>query len=150
MKDQIVTPELSRQRLLAIADHLDKPQQQLHCDTFSFTSLCEITHCGTSGCAMGEAPVIFPEHYAYPKLTDEDGVMLPYLKGDGRSVGFTFPDFLGITQYHANFLFYPVPYKDELQGSGVIRLKGSATKEEVAANIRRYVKAFLPEPEPAA
>ncbi|PRY40847.1 hypothetical protein CLV58_10630 [Spirosoma oryzae] len=162
MQDQLVTPELSRQRLLAIADHLDKPQAELMNNVFDFTSVIETHGCGTLGCALGEYPVIFPDHFEVKK---HNGSLHIVAKGSDTSIWSVNRKFLGIPDSAEDLLFCPNPDRqaeydgedmDEdisdfvyLFNEGVKGLPGYATKEQVAANIRRYVMAFLPEQEQA-
>lgn len=137
-----VSKELSRERLLAIAAHLEKPQKELHHEYFNFTVVRELSHsCGSSGCAIGEAPVIFPDHFEY---TDR---WVQAKGGSAANLGFSFQEFLGIDWDHMNTLFMPKSFASfktkALTQAGIYHLPKSATKEEVAANIRQYVNHFL-------
>lgn len=133
------------QRLLKLARHLERGKL-IH-EEFKFTTWNEapwarktkskIPSCGFSGCALGECPGVFPG----------------WTFGDGRVVGTT-PTYRSKDGYDAAEIFFglsPIESRMLFSGGGYrgytrqptelpARLVWDSTKEEVAANIRAFVK----------
>lgn len=159
---------MNKERLLKLADHLDNGV--LKHDKFNFKLLTTLGRtdnvCGTQGCALGECPVAFPDEWEYRFMIDQGiaGAILPITK-DFNSTSSKTPSFeaaetfFDITESESNVLFVPSndlddnPYlnietsnEDELlvwmiiNGEEFFALSSVATKEEVAANIRRFVE----------
>ena len=82
--------------------------------------------CGTNGCAIGECPILFPEDWKF----DNDGMPI-LLNGTVR-------DFFEITNEQYLHLFIPEDQQPEKFGGKI--LDGSATRYEVAANIRAFIE----------
>lgn len=114
-------------RLLRLAEHLEGGK--LGHIRFNYA----ITHsyCGIVGCAMGELPYIWPDEFKFL-----DGYMSVFNK---KRLDLNFVEaqceFFGISDYERNYLFFPM-----MNGN---TLRGSASKEEVAAHIRSFVASKL-------
>ena len=93
--------------------------------------------CGTMGCAMGELPIIFSRIWIF---TDDGRVRL---KKDPRAFGIKLivGNWFGIDGDEAGHLFFPE--KQDTKNYGGKDLSGFATREQVAANIRAFLKLKL-------
>lgn len=93
--------------------------------------------CGTNGCAIGECPILWPDHWMFgengdPELRKNPGENTRY------KLHYSILVWFDLTQEEANHLFQPyhqIPYK-----YGGIPLSDGATKEQVASNIREFVQ----------
>lgn len=122
----------NKERLLKLANHL--LYSQLGHEIFDFNHYNKgegaqsvKNKCGTAGCAIGECPIVWPEHWEF------DGNGFPVLKDYGSPTmsGLTFFE-ISRTTYEE--LFMPTgPYSTIRNGP-----KSNATKEEVANNIIKY------------
>lgn len=135
---------MNTRRLLKLARHLETGK--LGHERFDFSTYSSIRHneafkengCGTMGCALGECPIVWPKQWhfeTYTSLTSE-----PFLSTD--STYDTTDDamkFFDISEDEVMHLFMPAHQQPDLYGGSV--LIGKVTKEEVAANIREFVKA---------
>ena len=131
---------MNKERLLKLAEHLEKGQ--LGHEIFSFTTFNSddwqdradinrgITGCGTSGCAIGECPFVWPEEWSFDLL--EGMPVLRKCSGPMDSACKWF----GLTDNEACHLFLPGCYRMQYGGNP---LGGRATKDQVAANIRAFV-----------
>ena len=114
-----------------LAEHLERGQ--LGHKVFDFStynsngeSSIYAPECGTNGCAIGECPILFPEDWKF------DGYGMPILlNGSIR-------DFFGIDPEQYRHLF--IPYEQQPEKFGGKILDGSATRYEVAANIRAFIE----------
>lgn len=117
---------MNKQRLLKLAEHLESGE--LGHDIFDFNNYHEEKNCKTSGCAIGECPYVFPEDWIFdilPTLRDYS-----YLTVERAS-----QKFFDLTRDEYYFIFTPSgPYNPEGY------LPKNATKEEVAAHIRKFVE----------
>ncbi len=142
-----------RARLLKLAKHLEKGK--LGHKKFDFqvinqprgnnnlipSSTCGVKpySCGYAGCAMGECPVAFPRQWLF------DAAARPRLRvGSDQEAGVpTFADacaFFGLDTAAGVHLFEPNAQYTEMFGGR--RLGPRATKRQVAANIRAFVKVM--------
>ena len=125
------------QRLQKLHDHLVKGQ--LNHTVFDFAKFHSHTGCGTAGCALGEAPYLFPDDWQF---VQQYGMTRPVLKGlppsNFRASHRAAMQFFGISSKAADHLFFPRLQTPKLYG-GVV-LTGRASKEEVARNIRLFIK----------
>jgi hypothetical protein len=91
--------------------------------------------CGTSGCAIGECPILFPKSWEF-----SDG--LPVLKGITR-VEYATPvtksarSFFGLEYRQFQHLF--LPNSQEVEEFGGKKLGDNARRKSVARNIREFV-----------
>ncbi len=127
--------KLGDTRLLALADHLESDKRghdRFDLGVFS-TSRPYIRNCETAGCALGECPYVFPDHWQF------DNACHPVLKGSSKNSPFLdadkFFDLKGSSWCH---LFSPDGQNTKIFGGKV--LNRDATPQEVAHNIREYVR----------
>lgn len=105
--------------------------------------------CGTSGCAMGELPILFPKDWEYPEPEvlgiDSDGYVEvdlpaepePLFETHGNGLEESVAEFFGISLGAANHLFYP--HHQDTEQFGGVELDGKATKLQVAKNIEAFI-----------
>lgn len=141
---------MNRERLLKLADHLEKGK--LFHDMFNFglystahetnpiipAAVGGVTTCGTMGCALGECPTVFPDDWVlvrgYPNLISE------VLEGYAAAPRSSAAQFFDIDQEEVDHLFYPTMQQCGKYGGK--KLCMYASKEEVAANIRAFVEVM--------
>ncbi len=106
----------------------------------------ETFSCGTVGCAIGWAPVAFPDELRYVKRTEYGTPHIEDLNGDildvhccGASTAAM--DFFGLTEDEAVALFAP----GGQMGLGLPGLHSGSSAPEVAENIATFVKRKSPE-----
>ena len=137
---------MNKERLLKIADHLEKGELA---QTFDFSSISfginEDNTCGTHGCALGEFPIIFPEDWEYELIGEASGFAV-YPKNETNKIGDVFEKYLGLEYHEYAALFEPFAdesiekVNSDLQRSERLEyLDTDATKEQVARNIRIFV-----------
>lgn len=98
---------------------------------FDFRNVRAVYSCGSVGCAIGYTPNVFPEEVTVEGLQDES-----YFSVARR--------LFNLPPAAIHRLFTPT-------GCGVVegsQLLGSATAQEVAANIREFVEEHRSQPEP--
>lgn len=117
--------KIHAQRLTALADHLDRAEV-LKVGTFNFQYVFEKLECGTMGCAMGESALLWPE--AFPGCIEANAGY--FTCGD---------EFFGTTDEESDHLF--LPNRQDTASYGGVMLTESATRYEVAANIRAFLEA---------
>lgn len=162
-----MTLPIGLQRLSQLADHLDSSNRGL--DRFDFAHTCCVNQgpypCGTSGCAMGEMPALWPDEWAWTNLygplpprtrpTADDAEHQNHSFFDVTYTGMDnaihswsdVRDWFQIDQEVYELLFYP-RYSGDPQNwrdnhetvPGVEALPETATAHEVAENIRAYVR----------
>jgi hypothetical protein len=135
---------VNKERLLKLAEHLDKGKLgHKRFDFKTFNNDVAPSHakkkagkyigahgCGTNGCAIGECPFAFPEHWSI----QEDG----HTKLEGCYYG----GFQGAMKFFdldwddTTFLFMPAYNADELAEG---KLSTRAGRHQVAAHIRKFV-----------
>lgn len=124
---------MNTKRLLKLADHLESGK--LGHKRFNFAQLNDTNEpkCGSAGCALGECPIVFPEHWQWRT----GGI--PGLRR-GRDTWNTFAGamaFFRVSQSAVYHLFSP---RDQRPlDFGGISLSDKATRKQVAANIRSFV-----------
>jgi hypothetical protein len=101
--------------------------------------------CGTTACAVGWAPAVFPSLLKWDleagevcyrgenRLGDDDGSL-------DRESHHTAMDFFGLSDMEATWLFVP---RGLWESSG--RLSGDASPRRVAAHIRKFLVSGVPE-----
>jgi hypothetical protein len=142
-------------RLLQLAGHLEIGQ--LGHDAFDFRVLnrgrVNADGCGTSGCALGECPIAFPNDWAF-KLHQrdwDDRLHYPALKerSENDVLPWTaFEDaaaYFGLTTDETDFLFHP--FENDEDNNDLNYLLGDATRFDVAARIRAFVAGTEVPPE---
>jgi hypothetical protein len=142
-------------RLNKLADHLD--HGKLGHKLFDFGSWnrswnfhgqeYDENGCGYQGCAIGECPILFPDEWEFvpdgstfdPVLKDLD------VKWPALAISRSIEKFFGLNDNEIDVVF--VGYNQSmcnegmyLQDSNIQQLPQSATKEEVAENIRKFIK----------
>lgn len=123
-------------RLIQLAEHLESGKLAHGSFDFAqynyFTSdYAEPNMCGTAGCALGECPAIWPEEWEW--WYNNVGLAKSQAKGIWAAI-----EWFGISAGAAQHLFYPecqIPSE-----YGGVWLSTNATAEEVASNIREFVK----------
>lgn len=136
---------MNKERLLQLADHLEKGH--LGHKVFDFRTINtnrnertiseRLSTCGTSGCAVGELPIVWPDRFKF----DPVGIV------DRETYNNNFyaaEKWFEITGKESEFLFVPVGYADideddEDYVDGYL-LSPEATKEQVAERIRMFVE----------
>lgn len=142
-------PKLRLDRLSTLEKHIRKGK--LGHKKFDFSLINDIEYndgddtylcsddniCGTMGCALGEAPIVFSNCW---KFSGNEVIL------KRNSSGYASEDaakFFGLTEDEVNHLFYP---EQQMVGAFCKKhLKGTATREQVADNIKRFIsiKKFL-------
>lgn len=132
-----------KKRLEKLATHLEKGKlghSKFNFGMFSFGNRKE-NGCGTLGCALGECPVLFPRDWSFVEWYADD------ITGEADFIvlacGEKYTDdsavaFFGINHSIVHHLFYPTTQKPENYGGR--RLSSKATRKQVAANIRAFLK----------
>lgn len=104
--------------------------------SYNFTDeTCEIDGtCGTVGCAIGEAPIVFPNHWEFSSVRGK-----PVLKGTGFSTMHSGQVFFDLTEQQYQAIFIPGYFVSvATQRSGYVYLdsqRADATKYDVASRI---------------
>jgi hypothetical protein len=145
---------MHKHRLLQLADYLEAGKfkhKQFSFATFDDGPLTE-NGCGTLGCAVGELPGCFPQHWKYRKIEHSLWgnwyIPLPIEKidqefenpdevQDEEAVEYVM-DFFDINRKLYMHLFWPEAQNIELFG-GIDCLEQNSTAQEVAENIRLTV-----------
>lgn len=158
---------MNRERLLKLADHLEFGV--LGHPIFNFSRLNEgpvvneENLCKTSGCAIGECPIAFPEDWEFKSTLSLGYEVIPVLKNYNEidpSVSIAFKSaqrFFDITDRESEILFLPSDYDDEeerdektsswsdpeelnINGKYIARRFNNATAKEIAEHIRYFVE----------
>ena len=119
------------ERLEKLAEHLESGQLGHEVFDFSTYNNSGEPSCGTAGCALGECPIIWPNKWRF----DRDGAPIIKSKPFPHSSATVF---FKIDSDEAGHLFYPNKQKPNLYGGK--ELDETATRYEVAANIREFIK----------
>ncbi len=105
--------------------------------------------CGTSACAMGFTPIVFPEDIRYIIHSDDSvNAKFATIRNEENwenkkwnEIGMDFFD-LALSQFEV--LFVPDPYATEPKPydrvAGLLKLPPNATAKQVAVNIKNFVK----------
>lgn len=130
-------------RLLKLAEHLETGK--LFHETFDFSILSsrclgmqEPQQCGSVGCAMGEMPYVFPDLCKY----DNYGLTPVDIE---RPPGHTYlcvQEIFDISKDAVRWLFEPIYLISTETRYGIRRLLPHATKNQVAENIRLFIKFY--------
>jgi len=138
---------MKKQRILKLADHIETGE--LGHKEWNFAAYNNgwgkqdaINFCGYAGCGIGECPILWPKSWEFdrrngsPVLIDlhkyqED--MRPSCLDDEEESGM---EWFGITLSQFRHLFVPM----EQDGHFGKFLKSTATRKEVAANMRKFVE----------
>lgn len=134
---------IHKRRLLKLAKHLRSGKlgharfdfRRVNADAFG--NELWTNGCGAVGCAIGECPIVFPEHWRFvsgqPNLNRAvDGSFNLIASFEAAK------EFFNLTREEVSHLFAPKQQKaSKFRG---IRLGKLAKKEQVAANIEAFVK----------
>lgn len=130
--------QIYKDRLLKLAAHLETGKLGHKIFNFDIINDTWEPKCGTQGCALGELPIVFPDRWKF----SSQGTVFMSAPPEGRRV--TEPDgksdvrtFFSLSDEEYMLLFTPCepdPYMPWYKVTG-----SNAKKEEVAANIRRFV-----------
>ncbi len=122
---------MNKERLLKLAEHLESGKLGHKEFYFGNYNVGEFDGrgCGTSGCAIGECPIVFKEW-----KFDDNGTPVVGKSQTAESSGTKFFN-ISISEYE--HLFYPFSQNVEMYGGNTLGY--SATKEQVASNIRAFV-----------
>ncbi len=138
-----------RARLLKLAAHLQ--EGKLGHDKFDFSEFnggdFKPNGCGTVGCAIGECPIVFPRIWEFRQLKSSGsaGSISPRLRADNSKDDYFWPSlhdaaaFFGISSELGRSLFFPNRPRAWVKESTAY-LKENATRKQVAASIRQFVK----------
>lgn len=130
---------MRKARLLKLADHLDKGKlihKEFYFGKYNdgpLQNIGKIKNCGTRGCAIGECPAVFPEHWKFADSFD------PILKNS--ETGSPVEDaeyFFDIDYNEYSHLFLPTC--QHTQKFGGKSTDDTTTRKQVASNIRAFVK----------
>ncbi len=122
---------LGNERLLKLATHLESGKLGHEVFDFSEYNNTQKPECGTSGCALGECPIAFPDDWEF----DSCGIpVTPESQGPMSSS----MDFFNLTKEQHEHLF--IPNKQCVSEYGGNYLDETATAAQVAANIRAFVE----------
>lgn len=128
-------------RLRELAEHLQNGELGHKHFDFSSYNIGPVNDngCGTSGCAIGECPIIWPEYWTFkPNWKDDDIKALPALiKNPDLHVMDAGSLFFDINKREFCQMF--VPRSQELFG---MPLEDDATKEEVAEGIIEFCNRY--------
>lgn len=113
-------------RLTALADHLENAET-LEVGEFDYSISFQHRGCGTAGCAMGEASLLWPKDLPMTFLSENHG----YVPSP------TICAFFGLTRDESFHLFQPYQQRTELYGGA--ELGFYATRYDVAAQIRAFL-----------
>jgi hypothetical protein len=149
---------MNKERLLKLADHLENGV--LGHITFDFntinstvdhTPIIDRDHpCGTNGCALGECPIAFPCEWIFIAT---ERCIIPLTKEHkfhpneiniGPEIFRAAEVFFDISILDSAVLFMPYESFDEIEKDhtdklGLDHLYSNATKEQVAANIHKFI-----------
>jgi hypothetical protein len=100
--------------------------------------------CGTAGCAIGECPAAFKGQWVFKKsescVIDRPASYSPVLKSKkANQLAESIRSFFGLTNSEIDHLFIPGHQNSVYSATGTSYVSRSATKEEVAANIRSFL-----------
>lgn len=143
----MTTWRIGRQRLLKLAEHLEKGQ--LGHEKFDFANFnggkydgqVRSYKCGSCGCGIGECPILFKRDWVFGKRAlpvlrryrDEARSFLR--KGTHISIA-SAAEFFAIPIHHTEHLFLPDEFRVWASGG---TLTESATAAQVARSIREFV-----------
>jgi hypothetical protein len=117
--DEPVFDKIHAARLTYLADQLETAEQLL-VGEFNFDIIYEKNLCGSTGCALGEAALIWPEIFR-----------------DSRSYYSTSVVWFGLRSNEIFHLFFPYEQIPSLFGGKTLGC--GATRYDVAANIRAFL-----------
>lgn len=122
---------MNKRRLLKLAEFLETKVPREHFNMAVIAKgKCDLSTCGSAGCAIGWLPACFPKSDL--KLVDIDGMI--WLRSEGiEGTDFSVAaEFLSIDKDSASFLFSNIgPFGDT---------RNDESPAEVAARIRNFVK----------
>lgn len=127
---------MNKERLIKIAEFLENlPEHKFDFSAYvilgskqPLEALCSLEeHCGTTACAIGWLPAIFPESFKWVK--DWSDELSPALVENDEWNENDIRDFLEIDQRNYDFLFIP----------GSSSLYNEAKPKEVAEQIRQFI-----------
>jgi hypothetical protein len=140
--------QLTIDRLTKIAEHLERGQ--LGHEEFYFGhwnadeqyNQLEENGCGYCGCAIGEAPFVFPDEWHF-----KDGVPVLREAPHDCFAAWSGMRFFDLPRAAFEHLFLPLEQEPMVYGGKI--LFADATREEVAANIREFIAHLQANPEAA-
>lgn len=135
-----------KKRLLKLYEYMRQPQKKLGNDKFDFSVYKDYISCGTCGCMAGELPYIFPRMWEFDTINYIDILISVRLRqgqhGDrfsSKSEIAQLSEFFGISYDEASHLFQPNGQSLGIDPRSKL-LERSATKRQVVANLRRFLK----------
>ena len=133
--------KLYKDRLETLATHLESGK--LFHDEFDFSIFhCAPTNCGSAGCALGECPFLFPEHWFFTGAGARPRIKGSYQIGDkivDNPGAFDAASiYFGIHSNVALHLFAPFSQAPKFFGGN--KLYPDSSREDVAENIRDYIR----------
>jgi len=132
---------MNKERLLQLAEHLE--HGDLGHVVFDFghynvdhtAFMRPANKCGYAGCAIGECPILWPDNWHFNCA----GRPLLIAKGAGLCDERNSSErWFDISVGESEHLF--IPYEQNTDDYGGTPLRGNATRQEVAANIRTFVE----------
>lgn len=138
-----------KERLVKVVEHLEKGVLGHKEFNFSVINNGKDGTCGSQGCALGELPIIFPEAWRF-NINDVFSGGICLIRTEQYDFFPGLNEWFGIDYHEAKVLFYDNSYLDdknkELRDKiGMAELNKSASKEQVAANMRIFIKWKYPD-----
>lgn len=128
---------LGNSRLLELADHLESDKlghDQFDLGIFSTFISGKRNDCGTAGCAIGECPFAFPNDWKF----SNSGYPILSFQGNHHDIFGDAEKFFELPGIVSSHLFSPGDQETKIYGGRY--LKRNSTPQEVAGNIREFVR----------
>lgn len=129
---------MNKERLLKLADHLENGElahKVFDYSTYNSTpgEYLDINVCGTAGCAIGELPAVWPGVFVWY------GSTILKIGNHYSSTGGSARSWFDLNNHEYEFLFIPSELQS-MESMAINPLGKTATKEQVAQHIRRFVE----------
>ena len=128
--------QLYKDRLLKLAAHLETGELGHEVFDFALINDAQGPECGTRGCAIGELPIVFPDEW---KFSSRGSVFMSSPLEERRVNESGVRTFFSLSDKEYLFLFTPFDGPHSYMPIWYKVTDTEAKKEEVAANIRRFV-----------
>jgi len=129
---------MKKHLLLKLADHLERGQ--LGHKNFDYNAInlveqgipAEPNGCGSSGCALGEMPIVFPDDWEFVSIGSHIHSVTRKKDVNSEWLALSVAQYFEITCNQVEYLFCPA--------STINPLFGNATRHQVAQHIRDFVE----------
>ncbi len=127
---------MNKERLIQMAEHLESGK--LGHEVFDFSTVNDIflPKCGTAGCAIGELPIIWPNNWKW-SISGSISFIDKHYDDLDECVDECVGEWFDLDEFMVYHLFYPENQKVRVFGG--VELTESATRYDVAANIRAFI-----------